>query len=187
MRERPARIAHAADGQPHQEPSGAGSRLQLDSDMRWQRREWRWQRVTTVVLVLLLAAAFVGAFGDGPLSEQTVTRGDLTVVHERFSRGEQTQQLRVAVDGNPSGAAEEVVVVVVSGAFLQAAQLTQVTPEPSRVVSRRNDVAFHFAVEQPCTPVRATFTLTSAGPGSVRGYVGLADGPRVSFRKIHYP
>lgn len=171
---------------PHSTSPGDDDGLQLDSDMRWQRREWRWQRVTTVVLVLLLAAAVFGAFGDGPLSEPTVTRGDLTVVHERFSRGEHTQRLEVAVDGKHSRDQDEVVVVV-SDDFLAAARLTRVTPEPSRVVTRPHDVAFHFPIEGPGTPLRATFDLTSDGLEVVHGHVGLVDGTRVSVRQIHYP
>lgn len=101
----------SADEQPQQESSHAVSGRQLDSAMPSQRREWRWRRVTTVVLVLLLGAALVGAFGEGPLSKQTLTRGDLNVVHEQSGHGEHAQQLRI-VGGDSQPGAEAVLSLV---------------------------------------------------------------------------
>ena len=62
--------------------------LQIEEDMRFQRRMWVAQRVGWSVISLVLLVGLLGGFGDGPLARRTLTTADgkLTARVQRMER-----------------------------------------------------------------------------------------------------
>lgn len=60
--------------------------MQIDTDDRFQRVQWRVQRAAWAFLTLVPFAALGGAFGGGPVSQRTVASGEVAIDYERFAR-----------------------------------------------------------------------------------------------------
>ncbi len=76
--------------------------LQLPEDMRFQRAEWRVQRIGRLLMLAIVIAALAGVFGDGPLATRFHASGDgvLQVEYDRFVRvGASARLLVKTADG----------------------------------------------------------------------------------------
>lgn len=62
--------------------------LALAESTRFQRQEWIAERVAWVVALVVLAAAVLGLFANGPLALGTASASDgrLTVDYQRYAR-----------------------------------------------------------------------------------------------------
>jgi hypothetical protein len=75
--------------------------LELNQDLRFQRRMWAVQRIGWAVMALVVLAGLLGLFGPGPLSSATAGKeeGPLLVEgYERFVRFRIPTTLQVRLD-----------------------------------------------------------------------------------------
>ena len=56
--------------------------LEIDQDLRFQKREWAFERASWVVMALVVLAGLLGLLGRGPMSDQTAVSGDGLVTVE---------------------------------------------------------------------------------------------------------
>ena len=121
---------------PHSYPG-----LEIDEDARQERREWGVQRITWVLLYVLLAATALGLFGNGPLSKTVAgaADGSLSLEYERFMRHRSPDTLRVTA--TPSGGRLD---VAFDRAYLQRISIEQIEPQPERVVAGADATHFIF-------------------------------------------
>lgn len=161
--------------------------FELDDDLRFQRREWAFERVSWVGMAVLILAALLGLLGRGPMSEQSVMSpdGTVTVEYERFLNHRASTTLTVRVTGNVTvGGTFR---LVVNADYLEGVQVKQIMPTPELVESGEGRTLFVFRAADPGRPTAVVFHLEPEGPGTLRGRVSVLGGPAAAFDQLVYP
>lgn len=162
--------------------------LEIDDDMRFQRRAWVVQRFGAGVLALLLAGAAAGVFGGGALSRETVRSGDgrLEMEHERFARFQSPARMEFAF---APGAAEAdgKVRVWLDREFVESVTMDSIEPEPESVVAAEDRFIYAFRVADPARSAGAAFSFHPEKFGSLPGRTGLAGKEPIAFEQFIYP
>lgn len=161
--------------------------LAIAESPRFQRQEWIAERVAWLLALVVLAAAVLGLFANGPLAQGTASAGDgrLTVDYQRYARDGGTTSLRVQVA--PEAVDRNLVELRVSAEYLDAVAIQQaIVPEPAAWVEDRDGVVFHFEAEAGA-PFQATFTVHPNDVGSQRGAVALVGDAPAEFTQFFYP
>src|SRR5690348_10507214 len=111
--------------------SSLDDELEAGSDMVFERRWWRFERVTWAAMLLLVLAGAAGVFGRGPLTRTTATAPDasLTVEHDRVARYRTPTVLDLRLALPPDRPAEPVRIHL-SAALLGALRVDNVAPRP---------------------------------------------------------
>jgi hypothetical protein len=127
--------------------------LEIDEDIEFQRRMWKFQRVGWLFLALAIMASLFGAFGHGPLSHTTAkSQGSPTVwlEYERFERYDTPSILRlhlgaqVGENGN--------VGIHFSHHYLSSVHIQEITPAPVRSEATSDGATFLIRLAEPNQP-----------------------------------
>jgi hypothetical protein len=161
--------------------------LELDEDLRFQKRQWKVQRVAWVVWVLVLVAAVAGLFGSGPLSNGTIGEegGPLWAEYQRFERHQGQSELKVFLGRGAASAGEGR--VWLGRDFLEGIQLEAVTPPPLRVDAGPDRHIYVFPVTDPQQGTAVVFRFRPEALGRHQGRVGLPGGVELKFSRFVYP
>jgi hypothetical protein len=159
--------------------------LQIDEDLRFQRRDWLAQRVGWCALGLILLAGFAGAFGSGPLSHLRTTNGrGLAVEYERFVRhGARTN---VTVRVAPAAISSDQARISLSRDYLLSHDLLSVVPEPRSVRSVGNDIEYLFAAASG-QKLEVRWTIEPDALGAHAASVRFNSGPPAAIVQFTYP
>jgi hypothetical protein len=123
------------------------SRAQQDfeSELIFHEREWRIQRVGWALLVLFLAFALGGLFGNGPLSRTRADGAAGRVEYQRFVRYGLSTDLVVT----PTASAQGVNRIEIDADYLEAFRVEHITPEPTAVRLSGPRIVYEFASTAP--------------------------------------
>lgn len=162
--------------------------LEIITNERYLRGEWRAQRVGWALLALLIGVSLTGLLGGyGPLNQRTLPAGrgvELEVERVVRHSGEARLSLHVPAAVVPGETFE----VWVDRSWWQGMSLeTNPMPEPESTRVSGDRVVFEFAAADPDAPSRVEFTLTPDTMWLRRGAAGLVDGPSVSFTQLVLP
>lgn len=152
--------------------------LQLDEDLEFQRREWRFQRAGWWGLSAFVLAAVLGAFGGGPLSAATATsaEGALRIEYERFVRvGTRT---RLAIHAQMPSRQPNGLELTIDRSYFEAMRIERIAPEPVDLAIESSTVTLRFEPTarenvsvfvdlQPAGVGRHPTTVRVSGAGSV--------------------
>jgi hypothetical protein len=155
--------------------------LQIDQALDFQRRFHVVQRVAWWVLALVPVAAVLGLFGGGLFSETTAgsRAAGVTATYDRFARmsADTEIELRLARADGPTA-------VSISRALLDRYDISEIRPEPERVVTRPDRIEYVFAASASGT---ARFALQPSSAGSSSGTVTAAGGTPVPVNQFVFP
>ena len=153
--------------------------MEIDSDVKFQRREWIAQRIGWIVIAAVVLAALVGTFGTGPVSRASAQAPGLQLEYERFVRWRQSMKLRCLVSETKPETQ-----VAISRDYLDSVQIEQITPPPVQAESAGAWLVYRFAGP---APMAVTFSVKAEEFGYLPGAVRIPDGEAVSFRQFIYP
>lgn len=165
--------------------SGRKKGLEVDQDLRFQRRDWAFERVGWLLMFLVVIAALLGVFGDGPLSakEARTSDGSLRVEYGRFERREAPSRISVTVRrGAP---ADSTVALWVSEDYLRAVRLHEVIPVPRRQIARGDGTVFEVALGGDSGRVSLYFLPERAGARTLR--LGVPGREMLALAQFIYP
>ena len=154
--------------------------LEIEEDVAFQQKEWKFQRVGIAVLFLFILAALLGLTGmGGPLSrgEAGDSNGPLHVEYERFVRRGNVSKVTLHVRG-----ATGAIRLWVTAPYSEHAHIDSIvpTPELESVETHR-----HIYVIRAGSPdVTVTLNVKHEEMGSLEAEVGLVDGPSVRFSQF---
>lgn len=134
--------------------------LEIEQDLAFQRREWRFQRIGFFVLVLFVVGALLGLFGSGPLSRAEARTGGLIVKYERLTRV--YRDTRLTIEMPPATSYE----LGLDRNSFDRMRIERVHPEPAGIEIGANEVRFRF--DPPGAgdgPLTAIFEITLRAPG----------------------
>lgn len=167
-------------------PTPSEEPLQIEQDLAFERAEARIQRVTWVVILLVLLAGLAGVFGSGPLSETTtgLPGGPLWVQHHRIARWEAPTPLQVHLGpARPSALAA----VWLPRDFADAHDIERVDPPPLFVEVHPDRLHYVFYAPDTAAQATVTFTVKANGWGRREAAVGIPGGPEVPLTQIVLP
>jgi hypothetical protein len=142
-----------------------------------ERREWVVQRVAWVVMVLILVAALLGAFGNGVLSKRTANSedGGLRVEYQKIVRFQAISELRLKIDVKEPGD-EGLVTLTIGGGYLEHFELESVVPEPEEQRSGEGHVVLMLRPVRPGEPVEVTVRAKVEKLGEITGELSVQGG-----------
>jgi len=154
--------------------------LQIDQAPGFQQRFHVIQRIAWSVLALVPVAAVAGAVGGGLFSETTTSgAAGVTVTYDRFARitADTEIELRLERADGPTA-------VTISRPLLDRYQISEIRPEPVRVVTRPDRVEYVFAASASGT---ALFAVQPDAVASSSGTVTFAGGTPVRVDRFVFP
>lgn len=168
---------------PERAPTNDPQGFQLDQDLGQLRREWRMQRIAWPLLYLLLLAAVLGLFGQGPLSRTQVASADgrLLIDLDRFLRRQSDDHIEFVL--RPTGANAR---LGLSREWLREVDIERLLPEPEHRVATSEGVVFVFA-SPPGETLTVRLRLRAEHPGTLDGWATLDGGPPLRFSQFVYP
>lgn len=147
--------------------------LEIEQDLRFEKKDWAAQLIGRVVIGLLIVGALLGFFGAGPLSLTEVhdETGNLAVVYEHFGRRGATTDLTatIAPESFSNGQAK----LWVSSDYLAKLQLDKVTPTPDQVSALDEGFTYTFLASEPDEELTVTFNFTIASMGPESGEIAV--------------
>ena len=153
----------------------------LDAELRFHRVEWRIQRFGWLVILIFLALAFAGLFGNGPLSHAYADGPVGRVDYERFVRNGAPTELVVTAGGTSRGISR----IEITAEFLEAVRVQRITPEPIAVRMQGEALVYEFAAEAPGG--RITFHLDPQRLWRHTAQVKIDAGAPLEISQLTYP
>lgn len=153
------------------------------SEQEFHEREWAIQRAGWVLLLALMAAAGAGVFGGGILARDSIAVADSHIEYDRFIRRNAATQWVVSPARN--AAPDGVLRLSIDSAFLEAFEVSSITPEPTRGMLFGDEVQFEFDVGAVRSSI--VFHIEAEQMGVHEGSFRLEAAPAVHVRQIVYP
>jgi hypothetical protein len=163
--------------------------LEVGQDFRFLRQEWLVERAGWTVMALLIVAALLGLCGGpGPLSNASASLedGSLQIEYDRFGHLEAHMRLHGYLAAG-TAAPDGTVSVWINQAYAKRIQISQVIPEPEKMLAGPDRLIFVFRVADPTQPTLVTFFLQPRAIGPVSGRIGLPNRPPLDFSQFIYP
>ena len=157
--------------------------LQIHEDPALQAAEWRASSATWIVLLAIMAAAVLGAFGDGPLSRTRVIdpAGLVEVEYQRFGRFGRTTELTIDVRPQEGGEAR----VTLARSLVEAYRIEAITPEPDAARSMPEGLELRFT-SGAGERARIRIDVQPRNRWTVEGAIGVP-GAEVRIEQFIYP
>lgn len=165
----------------------AKERLDLEQDLRFQRREWRLQRVGWFLWIALLAAGLAGLIGPGPLSSHYVATSDgrLAAEYDQFVHRHYPTEIRLTLQ--PEGREDESLRLQVSQTLLERIRISRIEPQPTSAELTADGVWYEFACTPGAERVNAVFHIEHDAIGRGAGQLRLAGGQPLNASFLVYP
>ena len=143
--------------------------LEIEQDLVFERRQNVVQRVGWGIGVLILLAAMLGGFGDGPLASATLRSPDglITLRYQRLARDRAPDRLRIEI---ASAAIRDTEITIgLSQDYFEDVRIQTITPAPLAAEPASGEIRYRFAASD--APVVIHVDLEHDGPGSTAGTI----------------
>lgn len=159
--------------------------IAVGTDIAFERKWWRLEKVVWTVMALLLVAGLSGAMGRGPLAKVNTQTPDnsLQMQYERFERYKTPSTLGLTLTG--SAIQNHRALVWVSESLLKSLGTQRISPEPA--VSEPGDNRTLYAFPAEDGEAKLQFTLEPGQPGIFDIAVGVVHGPELHRQVIVWP
>ena len=166
----------------------SGTDLDIDEDLEYQRRAWRFQRIGWIAIGLVLIGALLGLFGRGPLSRSVATDPEnrFALEYDRIARYESPFRLVIQLQPVPESSRSRTARLWIDGQYAESLRIEQITPEADRTEITADGFVymFHMSNGQSST---ITMTGTMEHVGWVQGRLGTGPRDAVVFRQFVFP
>lgn len=161
--------------------------LEIQEDIAFQQRSWRYQRIGQLAVILLVLAGAIGLFGGGVIGvrQQSDASGRLLIEHPRFMRADAAYEIRLEV--SPRLVEHRELNLWIDRTILKNLQIETISPAPESVQLQAGRYLYRFSAEagQELAPI--AFYVRSRGMGSSRGRIGIVNGPDLAVGYFIYP
>lgn len=112
--------------------------IPIDEALDLHKKGWVIQRAGWVLIFLFMLLALLGLFGEGPLSSQKITAGDIKISYDRFGRFEHETALKF------ESAGEDISSISILQEYLKDFKVTKIVPEPDEPVVNGGYIYYTF-------------------------------------------
>jgi hypothetical protein len=159
--------------------------LEISEDLEFERGEWRVERAAWGVILLLLVAGLLGAFGGGILSHAEAESGPLALEYERLARQRAPTELRLRIA--PGTATDGDVRIWFDRAYLDLIAIERIEPEPAAAATGEDRVVYRFALVNPSQPAEVMVRYQPVVAGTTTLRLGVVDGVEIGVNQFVYP
>lgn len=172
-----------ADPQAHERVGD----LEIPQDIRFEKRDWTFQRIGWIGMLLVALAALAGLLGPGPLTRMTAGQKDsaLWVEYYRFERVEAPTDLKINI--GPGAASGSELRLWIDRGYVENAEIEELSPEPNRYEAGPDRMIYIYGLADPSKATAIRVRFRGQQPGSREGKLGIEGGPEVSFGQFFYP
>jgi hypothetical protein len=161
------------------------SHLEIEKDLDFQYRSWRFQRIGWIIMALIICAGLAGFFGHHPFTKKTEETANkiLSVEYTPYTRYESQDNLRVRLTSDTPNL--NIIRLWFDEAYLDSLTVVAVSPLPIRGESRKGQRAFVF--QSDGRPFTATFSVHLHKLGVVQGSIGIDTGEVLPITHFVWP
>lgn len=147
--------------------------LEIAQDLPFEKRSWLMQRIAWIAGALVLIAALLGVFGNGPLSrtEKSSQDGALRLEYQRIVRFQAPCELRIHIADSQSN--DKAFQLWVSSECFENTLLNRITPEPQSSTLKPDGIIHEFKRQAQREPVEVIFRFDIEKIGSINGSIAL--------------
>lgn len=163
------------------------TRLEIDEDVGHEKRFWVVQRVSWILMFLLILASVAGFLGPGLFSKKTA--GDPSSFYAEFDRVVRTEKamtLTLSVAGGPA-ASGPVVRIKADKAYFEDMYVQQIVPAPDSVKAGPGVLVFSFVTTTPGQPFIAEFRMRPQHARRLTGVFETGSGRAVRIEQLVLP
>jgi len=144
-----------------------------------------WEQTAFACLVVFVAAALVGAFGDGPASTAVAASADgkLQVEYQRFCRRTAPQVFDITL---PTERGSQQVELTLNRDYLDRVQVVEVRPEPIAVTTQ-GDGHMRFLTDGSGEPMTVHLHIEAQHAGVQQGLISVPRHGDVRIKQLVYP
>lgn len=158
-----------------------------------KRVTWIAQRTVWALMATFIALAVIGVFGSGFISRDTVRASaggaDVEVAYNRWGRASAPHALEISVEA--PGASGDTLRVVVSEAFLDAARIDSISPDPDSSGLGPDGQELEWQVSDWSEPVRVRIDYEPKQwprlSAAVLVTAGEGEEQRLKFAQVLFP
>jgi hypothetical protein len=154
--------------------------LEIDEDLRFQQKEWFFQRIGVALLFLFVLAALLGFTGmGGPMSHGEVGEpgGPVHVEYERFVRRNAQATIKVHFHGAPGD-----VRFWISSPYFEHVRVDSIVPAPQPVSVETGRHVYMIRAASPDVTITLELEHLTAGRRDVE--IGIVGGASVRFSQL---
>ncbi len=159
--------------------------LDIQDDLPFQFRHWKWQRVGWWGIACVLSAGLLGLFGHHPFSRTTAQTEDgmLVVTYDRFGRAASEAEIFLAVTSTTHD--EGTCRVWFDADYLDAVRVVSVSPLPVRGEARQG--GREFVIQTDGSRATVLLSVQFHTFGMIRGQVRIDDDHAVTITHVVWP
>lgn len=156
------------------------------TETRTPERAWRIERGGWVLMVLIMLAATLGVFAEGPLSWSTMRQSSTGVVvdYERLVRRGGPTGLSITVPAEHAGGGT--IALWIDENYLNDVRIDNISPTPDSVTAEGGGLLYEFAVGST-TNLNVSISLQPDAIGWRTIRLGLPDHPTLEAWQFMYP
>lgn len=164
-------------------PSSSPPELEVCSDARFQKKEWKLQRFFWLLMYGALLAVMLGAIGKGVLSRAVLVDADgpLRFEYERFLRYRANDELRVTFSSP-----YDVTRISFDGDYFRRIGIQRIFPEPKNILMT-DEAAILIFDSISAEPMMVTIIVSPDHVGMHHGWIAVNGEASHSFRQFVYP
>lgn len=159
----------------------------LDSELSFQRKQWRIERIAWIAMAALIFYALAGGLGGGgPLSiaELAAADGNARVRYEKFARQLAPTSVDISVTQPPDGRPAQ---LHISGSYLSSMTVRSIIPEPDTTTVAENGYVFVFKRLSGVADTKIRLQLEPQQMGAAKGWLVINNGERLGINQFVFP
>ncbi|NEM98583.1 hypothetical protein [Pontibacter burrus] len=160
--------------------------LEIDEDMQLEHRTWVIQRISWVILFLILVAALLGFTGRGGVKGiNKITRStpsqSMEVEYDRFLRDEVEGEMKISLKNLKSTSPT----IFFSKPFYDKIRVEEIVPEPEHIEIDQEGITYTFRTAKPESII--LFYTKPMHVGNIQVITRGPDNETISMSHFVYP
>ena len=151
--------------------------FQIDEHLDLQEKGWVTQRVGWIMIIAVMIAGALGLFGNGWISNQTLTSGNIKAEFERFFRYE--TEMKILVESG-----DHISSISFPQQYLKDFRIIHFVPEPVNNNTSDNEVRYNFLAGQNKI---VTVYLVPKTYGSINGTMKVNETTVLNLNHFIFP
>lgn len=145
--------------------------LDIDEDIQHEKLKWKIERISWIILIVILLLALAGGLGAGPISSKLIGTGSFSLKYLLINRYEAPAEIKIETRFIP----REDFTIWINDSFIKETAELSVNPNPKSYYVQNGNAIFVFEEnEKNGSPVAITFQFNHqrAGIFNLRAGIG---------------